>query len=104
MPISRTFISLSVKTFPLKLDIVSEQKYPENLVFPMALASLLLAVFPKSTKMETSSLPWVEKSSVSLDPTNKEDEFRYSEESVQNLGGAISILEELVCSVSKMFK
>ena len=41
----------------------------------MALASLLLSVFSKSTKMETSSLSRVEKISVSLDSTSEQDEL-----------------------------
>ena len=82
-PFSRTFVSLSVKTFWLKLNTVSEQKYPESVVFPVALASLLLSIFCKSTKMEISSLSWVEKISVSLDSTNEQDEFWKSEELVE---------------------
>ena len=81
-PFSRTFISLSVKTFRVKLNIVSEQKYPESLFFSVALASLLLSIFSKSPKMESSSLSWVEKISVLLDSTNEQDEFWHSEELV----------------------
>ena len=41
----------------------------------MALASLLLSIFSKSTKMETSSLSFVEESSVSLDSTTEQGQF-----------------------------
>ena len=54
--------------------------------------------------MEISSLSWVEKISVSLDSTNEQDEFWNSEELVQSVGGVVSILKELVCSVSNSFK
>ena len=54
--------------------------------------------------MKTSSVSSVEKSSVSLDPNNEQDEFWHSEELVQGVGGVASILEELICSVSNRFK
>ena len=54
--------------------------------------------------MEASSLSWVEKNSVSLDSTNEQDEFWHSEELVLSVDGVVSILEELVCSVSNRFK
>ena len=54
--------------------------------------------------METNSLSWVENSSVSLDTANEKDEFWPSEEFVQIVGWVVSILAELVCSVSNKFK
>ena len=70
----------------------------------MALALLLLSIFSKSTKMETSFLSWVEKISVSIGPTNEQDEFWHSEELLQSIGGVVFILKELVCSVFNSFK
>ena len=51
--------------------------------------------------METSSLSWIEKCSVSLDSTNEQDELWFSEELVQSVGGVVFIL---VCSISNRSK
>ena len=80
------------------------QNFLKILLCPMELASLLLSMFSKSTKIETSSLSWVEKNLALSDPTKKQYELWLSEELIQEIGGSFSILKELVAPVSNKLK